>query len=189
MDVAISVGHSKASPGAVAVDGIAEWHWHHPLANALAVELAGHNLEAEVFYRPELPYSLAMHDLVQRINRAAPRVVLELHFNAFPEAPGQATVTGTMALYWPTSEMGHQLARKLSAATAQAQGTIDRGARAQALSWAGAPLYILQNTRAPSVILETHYGDAACDHQRATAARDSGATARALAAALAEVLA
>ena len=38
----------------------------------------------------------------------------------------------------------------------------------------GAPLYILQLTRAPAVILEPFFGDHPADAEAATAARDSG---------------
>lgn len=181
MKVAVVVGHSEASQGAVSVSGEQEWSWQRPLASQLVTELGARDLEARVFYRPNGGYTRSMRKLCDRINAYDPDLVVSLHFNAFPEAPGQAEVVGTMALHWPTSRQGKRWAVQLSAACARAQGTRDRGARQQAKSWSGATLWILALTRAPAVILETHYGDARSDHDKATATRDSGATASALA--------
>jgi N-acetylmuramoyl-L-alanine amidase len=184
MRLAIVVGHSQSAQGAVAVDGVQEWAWQRVLAHQVeaAATEAGH--EVQVFYRPCGGYTRSMRALTAQVNRWAPDLVVSLHFNAFPEAPGQREVTGTMALHWPGSVAGRTWAVQLSAAVARAQGTRDRGARAQARSWSGASLWLLRSTRAPAVILETHYGDAASDHAQATAARDSWATARAIVAAL-----
>ena len=56
-----------------------------------------------------------------------------------------------------------------------------RSARGQAESWAGAPLYFLQKTPCPAVILEPHFGCTADDHLASTAARDDGRLAAAIA--------
>lgn len=185
--VAIVVGHTAERPGALAADGVGEWHWQRPLANQIAVQLADLDIDGTAYYRGPLPYGLAMHDVVQRVNRADPDLVLSLHFNSAPESH-KGQMHGTMALYWPTSRTGKLAARALSSACAAAQGTRDRGPRSQAVSWAGSPLYILRDTRAPAVILETHYGDNAQDHQRASVARDNGSTAAAIAGAIGELL-
>lgn len=172
--IAIVVGHSQWSQGAKAVDGIQEWTWHKVLAEQL-LELIGD--KGRIFFRPKGHYTKAMEQLVGEINTWHPDLVLSLHFNAMEGG----TFRGTLALHWPTSTKGEAWAAAISAAVAEAQGTQDKGARSQSTSWAGAPLYILRDTDAPAVILESHYGNNAEDHEAATTARDLGQTAEALA--------
>lgn len=180
MKLAIVVGHSQERQGAVAVDKVQEWTWQRVLAHQVMAEVSG----SRVFYRPAGPYTRAMKKLVAEVNGWEPDLVVSLHFNAFAEPPGIDPVHGTMALHWPGSRAGRRWAGILSAAVADAQRTRDKGPREQAKSWGGATLWILQATKAPAVILETHYGDTASDHRKATEARDCGRTARAIAKAI-----
>lgn len=186
MRVAVVIGHDERSQGARAVDGVQEYTWQRILAEGLSVELHLRGIDAPVYHRASgLGYAASMGKLVRELNTDNPALVLSLHFNAFD---GPAKLHGTMGLHWPGSRMGQRWARLLSSACARAQGTTDRGPRAQAVSWAGAPLYLLRNTRAPAVILETHYGDHDDDHRLATTARDRGTTARHLAETIAGAL-
>src|SRR5690606_28623408 len=105
--------------------------------------------------------------------------------------------------HWPGSARGLEAARRLSAAVAGAIGLRDRGAVAQARSWngpatvgpdgvpvpGGPPLYLLQLTRAPAVIVESFFGSNERDTELATAARDDGRLPRAMAHAVADILA
>lgn len=184
MRVAIVVGHRQSSQGATAYDGTQEWTWCAQAAAFLgeAAMVAGH--EQRVFLRPDLPgYTSAMRELTRAVNDWAPDVVLALHFNAAP-ASHKGQFHGTECLHWPGSEAGANVAWKVSAALSRAQGTRDRGGKGQSTSHAGAPLYVLRDTDAPAIIIEHHFGDHAGDHDRATAARNSGASARAIIAAL-----
>ena len=181
MRVAIVVGHAKSRQGAVAVDGVQEWAWQYPLAEQVVALANRRGHTAKLFTRPDNgTYGRAMRTLTKQINAWRADIVISLHFNAFPEPVGMASVNGTLALHWPTSKQGRTYAVQLSAAVARAQGTRDKGAREQARSWSGAVLYLLRDTMAPAVILETHYGDDATDHEKATRSRDSGLTARAI---------
>lgn len=185
MKVSISVGHRKSSQGAAGFDGVQEWAWQRPLAHQIAALLEESGHTATVHERPDVnDYARGMHGLTTAINALSPDVVVELHFNSFAEPAGVASVRGTMGLHWPGSSKGARWAASLSRACAQAIGTRDRGAREQARSWSGATLYLLRDTLAPAVILETHYGDDEADHRLATSARDNGELARAIAQAI-----
>lgn len=184
IDIAIVVGHTHAAPGARGADGTHEHTWHSELAELLVAELLSRRFLPAVYTRPEGPYEEAMRALTRGINAASPRLVVELHFDS---AAGRGW-SGSSALHWPASTKGAAAAATLSAAAADAIGIRDRGAIGQGVSHGGLPLRILQWTRAPAVILETHYGDTASDHTAATAARDDGRLPRALAAAIERLL-
>lgn len=195
MDVAVVVGHDSVSQGARAVDGVREWTWNSPLANQVAHELERRGRKAAVFLRPtEGTYEQRMRKLAGAITASQARVAVELHFNANGGSRGS-----TIVLHWPGSERGRKLAEGMAPAAAAAIAPNRRHLTlAQARSWAhaedldgdgrvdpaGPPLYFLKLTRCPAVILESHFGDIASDHQVATAARDNGSLAAAVAASL-----
>lgn len=197
MRLAIVRGHRRSAQGARAINGDTEWQWagwlgSRVMADALA---AGH--EARVFERPDGDsYGANLATLCAAIDSYAPDLVIELHFDA---APSGQPWSGSSAIHWPTSRAGRTWAVQLSAAVARAIGIRDRGARANAgqdgasRSWsrsrrdasgqlrpAGPVLYILRDVRAPSVILETHYGSHGPDHAAALVALESGALSRAI---------
>ncbi len=179
MRLAIVRGHRRSAQGAVAADGTTEWQWAGWLASRIMASAMEVGHVARVFERPDRSYSLAMGELVGAVNAWRADLVLSLHFDA---APGGEPWSGTSALHWPGSRDGRTYAVQLSAACSRAIGIRDRGARARAVSWSGAPLYILRDTDAPAVILETHFGRT--DHVRAMAALTSGRLAPAIVAAL-----
>lgn len=183
MRLAIVIGHSPGHGGAVAVDGVTEYdHHRHTAARVMARALeVGHT--CRVFTRDDGAYSTVMPRLVGEVNAWSPDLVISLHFDA-ATAEHKGEWDGTSALHWPGSRAGRMYAVQLSAAVARAQGTRDRGAIARDTSWSGERLHILSDTRVPAVILETHFGDHAGDHRRATEARDQGETARAIVGAL-----
>jgi len=177
MKLAIVVGHRKSAQGATAVDGVQEWSWNRPLADQIAAGATALGHDVRVFYRPDRSgYSKAMGELVSEVNAYAPDLVLSLHFDSSTDT----SFRGASALHWPGSKAGRMWAVQLSAAVARAAGIRSRGAIAQVESWAGSPLYILRDTVAPAVIIESHFGSNAADHVKATAARDSGDLARAI---------
>lgn len=189
IDVILVPGHSASSPGAVSVTGISENAWNRPLVTELNARLNGAGVRSTILYRPpNLGYKTAMAALCNEINALAPKVAIEFHFNA----TAQHAATGSEALYYPTSDAGAALAELLASACARSILTKNRGAIAQARSWnaptvasdghakgvgqtpQGPPLYFLQLTRCPAVIVESHFGDNAADHRAATLARDEG---------------
>lgn len=142
-----------------------------------------------------LAYEPAMRALVRRIDPLQPVCVVELHYNAGPEK----VIPRTEALVWLTGSPAHALGRELAARVSGVLPSAGRRAPEtiqQRASWNGPglardasgrpvpdgpPLYVLSLTSCPAVILETHYGSHPADHAAATAARDSGALARAIA--------
>lgn len=179
MRLAIVVGHSARHKGAAAVDGTREYDFTRPLAARItdAAMVAGH--EPRVFLRDG-----GFRAMIEEINAWGPGLIVSLHFNAMPAShAGQAH--GTEVLHYPGSTAGRAWAEKLAAAVSEAQGTRNRGAKAQAQASEGrGALLILRDTRAPAVIVELFFGDNAGDYDRGRRARDSGATARAVASAL-----
>jgi N-acetylmuramoyl-L-alanine amidase len=191
MRVAIVVGHSADSQGARAVNDDTEFVWCGDLAGRLLSQLNERGIEARVFNRPTRGrLSARFAALCAEVNAYGPDLVLSLHFNAMP--PEHARLTrGTEVLYWRTSGRGKAWARRIGPPVAEAIGTRWRGVVPREISWAGVPLYILRDTRAPAVILETHFGSHAGepgqpgDHRLATEARDSGRLSAAIADAIA----
>ena len=117
--------------------------------------------------------------------------MVALHCNAAPESH-TGKWSGTMVLHWPISRNGAWLAGLLSAAVAESIGIKDRGPHWQARSWngpvisipqlkgdtvlkpGGPILWVLKNTKAPAVILESHYMDRKSDHAKANKVLTSG---------------
>lgn len=150
-----------------------------------AIESHGHGLSCRVFHRREsvAPYNARQADLVDRLNRARPRLIVDLHFNAW-----QGTNTGVTCVHHPASTRGALAARTLIAAVSVAQGTKALSPLAQTESWAGTELVVLTQTEAPAVILEAFWGDNPDDHDAAVAALIAGATQQAIADAVADLL-
>ncbi len=201
MKLAIVVGHSPKHKGARAVDGVHEYDFHLGLAARIAAHAQRQGIEWKVLQRvyndglqtPAWPAHLmagTLRGVVGRANYFMPDLVLSLHFNAAPSShAGQ--FHGTEALHWPGDVLSAKWCERIAGAVAHAQGTRlrrgdakrgepPRGVRAQELGSDGRPLILLRDTIVPAVLLETHFGDHAGDHRKATIARDSGATARAI---------
>jgi len=178
--LAIVVGHREHAQGATAVDGSREWAHHRVLADQIAAYATAAGHDVRVFLRPDIQgYAKPLAVLVGQVNAYMPELVIALHFDA-ALVDFKGVWRGTSGRYWPGSKAGKMWAVQLSAAVSQAQGTRNRGAVAQAVSSSGKTLYVLRDTRAPAVIVETHFGDHPEDHRRALSARDSGATAQAI---------
>ena len=197
--IAIVVGHSPKKGGATAFDGTMEHAFNADFAKRLAEALPD-EVNVLVFIRNEEDYRTAMRDLVAMVNGYGADLVLSLHSNAMPEEK-KGKASGTMGLFWPGSRHGKAFALAIAKAASKAIGIKNRGAIPQARSWAasrlvkGKPvpngpfLYILQHTRAPAVILESHFLDTKSDHTKAIEARDSGKLPKNIANAIMEVIA
>jgi N-acetylmuramoyl-L-alanine amidase len=188
MRVAVSVGHDEVRQGAYSPTlDLHEWQWCSVLARQLDTELGLRGMESRIFVRePGGQYSEQMAQLCAKINdwQASHRgLVVGLHFNSTTE--GWA---GGCALHWPSSTAGRALAVALAAAASKAIGNRNRGAIAQDRSWnAGRPpLWLLQLTREPAVILEPFFGSNESDARAGDRALQSGELARGLADAIAK---
>lgn len=175
--VAIVVGHAGDQQGARSYNNNTEWVWCSGLAGDLLNNLRAHRIDSEVFYRAETGrYRDRMEDLTRRVNAYRPDLVVSLHFNAF----GDETVKGCEVLHHPDSRKGKEWAKRFVDRIAHVIGHGRRGkngTRGQILSWSGAQLYILTLTKAPAVIVETHFGTCKADHDRATLVRPQIAAA------------
>ena len=186
-DIAIVIGHDLAHPGATSATGVSEHQWNSQLAQMIAHECFQNGLVARCFGRNAsiVGYRAQMTELAGRLNETRPRAIIELHFNAaLPDFRGQWH--GTSVLHYPGSRGDRALAKALSREVSAAQSTSERssngirGARATKVDGGGTTLHLLALTSAPCVLLESHFGDNAKEHARATQARDSGETARAI---------
>ena len=152
MKIALNIGHGGDGlfydPGAIAADGTREHRFNSDeLGPRVAAALAdlGHTVTTISQLRQ-------FSELAARINALDPHCVLSLHFNAF-----NRRASGTETLYWHTSARGRMLATILQKTIVGGLSLPDRGAKALRIGDRGAPL--LQQTRAPAVILEPFFGD------------------------------
>lgn len=198
--IALVVGHSADSQNVKAVDGTTEWQFALEAAQAVAVALRERGMAALIYLRStELgSYRERMADLTQRVNADRPDLVLSFHWNGVQ--PGHPHYSGALALHWPGSVRGAEMAAAVSAAAARASSIPDHGTIAQARSWAsaiwddsgrlvpaGPPLYILRDTVAPAAILEACNGLRPADSIQTLEALAAGTFAREVADALCSV--
>lgn len=177
MKIAIVIGHSASSKGAVNTDGVAEFTWNTRLAEQLEQQFEERGVECRIFRRRPGRYNTVVPALAQEVNRWGCDLVVALHFNASTDSD----VAGAMALHWPGSVDGRHMADRLARAVSSAVGNQNLGKRAQAESWSGAQLWILSETDAPAVILEPYFGSNASDTRLARAALEAGVLADAIA--------
>ena len=179
MRIAVVVGHDEVNQGAYSATlREFEYQFNTPLSAGVVRDLKERGAVAQTFHRPAgVGYSTAMATLTSEINKWAPDLVVSLHFNSM----GDTSFAGCCVLHWPSSVRGNLAAAAISESVAGAVGNRNRGAIAQADSWSGAPLYILKNTAAPAVIVESFFGSNPEDATKGGAARESGALAAAIA--------
>lgn len=166
--IAICVGHSRGDGGAVSVGGMNEWHYNRKLGQIILTDLRERGFEAMMIDRyAQAGYSRAMDYLADSLASAKAELVVELHFNAAPNA----TATGHEWLHWHASVAGRALAQCLDRRMGETfpehkrRGLVpirdgDRGAR------------LLQKTHCPAVICEPFFGSNPQDWLLATAHRD-----------------
>ena len=179
MRIAVVLGHDDEHQGAYSKTlDTWEWAFNLPVAAGVVQNLDARGAVAKLFERTAgVGYSTAMKVLTDELNAWAPDLVVSLHFNSM----GDTSFAGCCALHWPSSVRGNLAAAAISEAVAGAVGNRNRGAIAQADSWSGAPLYILKDTAAPAVIVESFFGSNPEDAKKGGAARDSGALSAAIA--------
>lgn len=82
------------------------------------------------------------------------QIAIEIHFNSAPGAePGK--VRGCETLHYPGSAVGKEFAEKIN--PAMAEFTKDRGCKEGCHHESGKPLYFLQKTPCPALILEPEF--------------------------------
>ena len=186
VDIVLCTGHDL-HPGNEGAEGqgVAEaWFWR-AWAPSMARAVRGTGLTCRVRHRHEevKPWGARQLDLVDRLNKLGPRLIIDLHFNAY-----NGTTAGVTCIHHPSSTKGEQAAGALIAAVSKAQGTKALPAQARTESWSETELTILTRTDAPAVILEPFFGDVVSDYQAALKALRSGAMQKALALELAELM-
>lgn len=162
MRIAIVVGHNAVAQGARRVtSGLTEYTWNGRLAEVIEARAAPG--EVRVFRRAANPggYRAELGAVYAAVDEWGADVSAELHFNA-----GGVGATGTET--WYASAAGAAVARRLQAAMVAVLGLRDRGIR-RAGAEAGPGIdgtrgYLsLVSGRAPSVLIETHFGSSAGD--------------------------
>ena len=141
--------------------------------------------------RPAGPpsYRATVQPTIDEVNAWRPDAVVELHFNSVPRlTPDGLRMRdwGTsFAYHFPGSPRGERIGRAASAASARVIGSEDRGSLPRAETWAGAPLRVLQGTRAPAILIESHNGANYAHHARFVEALAHGLLAADLTASIA----
>ncbi|MBN2007834.1 N-acetylmuramoyl-L-alanine amidase [candidate division KSB1 bacterium] len=151
--IAIAAGHYSEHPGAIATTQEGITYVEHDLAKQIVRELFaqliadGSELIVEQF-RGNL------NEKIEAINRWKADLAVEIHFNDAPDD----SVVGTETLYNSGSELGKFAAESILNKLVAAIDTVSRGAK---VGWyqgqVGVPLYFLNNTFMPAVIVEVCY--------------------------------
>ena len=148
--VAISSGHGLKIQGASGV--INEVEQARRVTDKLAEELLHRGVEVFVFHDDDsTTQSQNLERIVSEHNSCGPHDLdISVHFNAFEQRSGPV---GTEVWFYSQEK----LAKKLSAAMADAAGFIDRGAKYSS------SLAFLNGTHEPAVLLEVCFVDSEAD--------------------------
>lgn len=148
MKVAIVVGHSEKSQGAVnASSGMTEFLYNKVVAVKLALLLEQDDAhEGVIIYRDNYI------NLPAKVNRESPDVILSLHCNAFNKK-----AKGCETLYYHRSKRSKALARMVNKEILWDFDAVDRGIKARQANDRGS--YLLRMTDAPCVIVEPFFID------------------------------
>lgn len=158
--VAIVVGHRAGRRGASDVNGTSEWTWCRGLAEDV-VRILGKCGEVDpvLVFRPDRPGGYM--EQANALNNLDPDWIVELHFNA-------GGGTGTEVLHHPLSTNGQRLATSILRCVVEELELPDRGTKGRRTNDRGNELLTITRTRAPAVIVETHFGDSTMDVERAS---------------------
>jgi len=148
--IAITVGHSFKSGGAVGSAGLSEWNFNNQLALDVYMQLDNPTLY-RVFYRDELRYIPAMNKLHKEIDEWGAKIDIEMHFNASRNKDAE----GSEVLY--RSQRGKIVAQIIQNKIVQnLVGTVNRGVK-QRLTGRGS--YGLKIGKSISVIVEPFFAE------------------------------
>ena len=148
MKVALIVGHSEKSQGAVnKKSGVTEFEINSRLANQVYLKLAVLGIDCEVVWRTG-SYS----ELPSQVNKTNADIAISMHCNAF-----NTKASGCEVLYWNTSKKGRELASDLQYRLVDVLGNEDRGIKPKYDGDRGAK--ILKETSMPCALMEPVFID------------------------------
>lgn len=150
--LALIVGHSKVSPGAVSADGLTEYAYNSGVARLIweAAEKTP-DIDVNIFTRDGSSI-LSVAKLVNTWVMGAPRALaLELHLNSCDNV----NVTGSEVLYDDHPSTNRLLAKGFQASIVHLLGTKDRGIKLLSAGDRGYPS--LETIECPSVLLEPNF--------------------------------
>lgn len=155
MRVFLNPGHApNGYPDAGAVNGVTGLR-ECDVAKHIADLVEGYLVQAGVTVLGNLQ-SDSLPEIVRASNESAADVFVSIHCNAFNEA-----AHGTEVWYYHTSEYGKRLAECIDRQIVDSLGTSDRGTKGAVPGLSG--LYVLTNTDAIAVLVETAFIDNAED--------------------------
>lgn len=158
MRVAVVVGHSSTSKGAINASFVAnEFDFNRKLAQNIKNKFDEYNLTDEivVVYRKN-----GYAALPREINNLGVDLVVSLHCNAF-----NTQASGCEMLYYHRSKKGKEIARIFQNKLVQNLDNKDRGNKPKTSEDRGGPL--LKYTKAPAIICEPFFIDNDEDYLRA----------------------
>lgn len=153
--IAIDAGHFSSSPGVVNKDlAIVEHDQAKKVVAAARAELSPY-CDVKGFHG-------TINQKIQQLKKYDDlRLLIEVHFNAYVEMPGQLEAGGTMTLYCPGSKRGKALAKYIQSSLIGALGLKDRGVRKgyYRLNSRNRVLPMLCKTQPPAIIVEPLFID------------------------------
>lgn len=154
MKVALIIGHSETSQGAVNKSNkVSEFQFNEPLAFGIAQQLNDRGFEALVVYR-----DCSYKQLPSKVNRTGADIAISLHCNAF-----NGGAHGTETLYYKGSLKGRRLAQCLQTEIVDCLQLPDRGIKEKKAGHKGKTGdrggVLLKYTSMPCVIAEPFFID------------------------------
>jgi N-acetylmuramoyl-L-alanine amidase len=165
MKIAVVVGHSKTSPGAMnATHVMSEFEFHRALAHEIKTNFADFNMVDQIIViHRENGYA----KLPSEINSFNPDLVVSLHANAH-----DTTVQGCEMLYYHKSEKGKGIAQIFQDKLQALFLNRDRGIKPKTSEDRGG--HLLKGTHAPCIICEPFFIDNNDDYLNAERLYESG---------------
>lgn len=169
MKIALVIGHSKESQGAVnKTYEMSEFVFNEDLANKIFSQWNDFSTEDEItiVYRRN-----GLRELPNEINALNPDMVVSLHANAF-----NGTTNGCEILYYHTSIKGKEIAQIFKDDILQLFKNTDRGLKPRTSEDRGG--YLLRYTNAPAIICEPFFIDNDEEYLKAKELLDNGTLAK-----------
>lgn len=146
MRIALIVGHSKESQGAVNKKSMTtEFNYNNRLVPLISESLTELGVDNVIVYRDSYA------GLPKKVNATGADIAIEFHANAALNL----SATGSETLYWHTSEKGKELAQSLQNQVIDCLNLRNRGLKPITPEGRGA--HLLRKTAMPCVILEPFF--------------------------------
>lgn len=151
--LAIIIGHSKKSPGAVSDDGLTEYLYNSGVAHNIWNYAEKHpEIEVELFFRDNSSIIGIARDVNAWVKDAPKSLALELHFNS----SDNETAHGTEVVYEIIPTVNRFLAKRFQSAIHGLFQSKDRGTRLLNPGDRGFPS--MGSIACPSLLLEPEFG-------------------------------